>query len=111
MPMERVRDEAGQLAALARVLEPGQLLAVTPGVLDPRVHDWVAALRGYARADLVATVRAYLRHRGQWEGAARDLGVHRNSLRHRMAIVSVLLQADPDDPDVAANLWLALRSE
>nr|WP_256128080.1 PucR family transcriptional regulator [Arthrobacter sp. SDTb3-6] len=111
MPMERVRDEAGQLAALVRGLEPGQLLAATPGVLDPRVQDWVAALRGYARADLVATVRAYLRHRGQWEGAARELGVHRNSLRHRMAIVSGLLRADPDDPDVAANLWLALRSE
>ena len=111
MALERVRDEAGQLAALARGLETGQILGVMPGSLDPRVQDWVAALRGYARADLVATVRAYLRHRGQWEGAARELGVHRNSLRHRMGIATRLLQADPDDPDVAANLWLALRAD
>lgn len=111
MALERVRDEAGQLAALARGLEPGQILEVAAGLLDPRVQEWVAALRGYTRADLVATVRAYLRHRGQWEGAARELGVHRNSLRHRMGIATTLLQADPDDPDVAANLWLALRGE
>ena len=111
MALERVRDEAAQLAALARGLDAGRILAVMPGSLDPRAQDWVAALRGYGRADLVATVRVYLRHRGQWEGAARELGVHRNSLRHRMGIAAALLQADPDDPDVAANLWLALRGE
>jgi purine catabolism regulator len=109
MPLERVHDEAGQLAAMVRALEAGQIIEAPAGALDPRVQGWVAALRGYRRADLVATVRAYLRHRGQWEGAARELGIHRNSLRHRMGIAAELLQADPDDPDVAANLWLALR--
>ncbi len=109
MPLERVHDEAGQLAAMVRALEGGQIVEVPAGALDPRVQGWVAALRGYQRADLVGTVRAYLRHRGQWEGAARELGIHRNSLRHRMGIAAELLQADPDDPDVAANLWLALR--
>lgn len=109
MALECVRDEAAQLAALARGLDAGRILAVMPGLLDPRARDWVAALRGHARADLVTTVRAYLRHRGQWEGAARELGVHRNSLRHRVGIAAALIQADPDDPDVAANLWLALR--
>lgn len=110
MALERVRDEGAQLAALARGLDVGRIQEVMPGSLDPRVQDWVSALRGYGRADLVATVRSYLRHRGQWEGAARELGVHRNSLRHRMGIAATLLQADPDDPDVAANLWLALRA-
>jgi purine catabolism regulator len=109
MPLERVHDEAGQLAAMVRALEAGQIIEAPAGALDPRVQGWVAALRGYRRADLVGTVRAYLRHRGQWEGAARELGIHRNSLRHRMGIATELLQADPDDPDVAANLWLALR--
>lgn len=109
MPLERVHDEAGQLAAMVRALETGQVLEVPAGALDPRAQGWVAALRSYQRADLIGTVRAYLRHRGQWEGAARELGIHRNSLRHRMGIAAELLQADPDDPDVAANLWLALR--
>lgn len=109
MPLERVHEEAGQLAAMVRALAAGQIVDAPEGALDPRAQGWVAALRGYQRADLVGTVRAYLRHRGQWEGAARELGIHRNSLRHRMGIAAELLQADPDDPDVAANLWLALR--
>ncbi|AXJ09159.1 PucR family transcriptional regulator [Arthrobacter sp. PM3] len=109
MPLERVHDEAGQLAAMARALPAGQVVSAPEGALDPRAQGWVAALQGYRRADLVGTVRAYLRHRGQWEGAARELGIHRNSLRHRMGIATELLQADPDDPDVAASLWLALR--
>ncbi|GAA2142076.1 PucR family transcriptional regulator [Arthrobacter humicola] len=109
MPLERVHEEAGQLAATVRALAAGQIVDAPEGALDPRAQGWVAALRGYQRADLVGTVRAYLRHRGQWEGAARELGIHRNSLRHRMGIAAELLQADPDDPDVAANLWLALR--
>ncbi|WP_245933694.1 helix-turn-helix domain-containing protein [Arthrobacter livingstonensis] len=37
--------------------------------------------------------------------------MHRNFLRHRMGIATRLLRADPDDPGVAANLWLALRAE
>jgi purine catabolism regulator len=77
--------------------------------LDPRAEVWVDALRSYARADLVETVRSYLRHRGQWEMTARELNVHRNSLRHRIAIAARLIEADLDDPDVSANLWLALR--
>ncbi|MCI4657212.1 PucR family transcriptional regulator [Cryobacterium zhongshanensis] len=84
-------------------------LVPVENVLDPRAELWVEELRVYTRADLVETVRCYLRHRGQWETTARDLQVHRNSLRHRIEIASRLIDADLDDPDVAANLWLALR--
>ncbi|WP_159734678.1 PucR family transcriptional regulator [Arthrobacter sp. 9V] len=109
MPLARVHDEVGQLAVMVRALNDGQIVDVPEGALDPRTQGWVEALRSYQRADLIGSVRAYLRHRGQWEGAARELGIHRNSLRHRMGIATELLQADPDDPDVAANLWLAMR--
>lgn len=66
-------------------------------------------LLGYRRADLVGAVAAYLRHRGHWERAAADLGVHRNTLRHRITTATRLLGADLDDPDVASLTWLALR--
>ncbi|NBM17995.1 PucR family transcriptional regulator [Streptomyces sp. GC420] len=66
-------------------------------------------LLSYRRADLVPAVAAYLRHRGQWERAAADLGVHRNTLRHRMGTAVRLLGADLDDPDVASRTWLAMR--
>lgn len=66
-------------------------------------------LLSYRRADLVPAVAAYLRHRGQWERAAADLGVHRNTLRHRIATAVRLLGTDLDDPDVASRIWLMLR--
>lgn len=78
--------------------------------LDPRTSGWVQALIDYRRADLVPTVTTYLKHHGQWESAARELGVHRNSLRHRIETVTALIDADLTDPDVSANLWLALRN-
>lgn len=109
VPLHRAAELAVELATLVRGLPPGTLATPSGSALDPQAEAWVAALRGYQRADLLGTVRSYLRHRGQWEAAARELKVHRNSLRHRMAIAAKLIQADPDDPDVAANLWLALR--
>lgn len=75
-----------------------------------RPDPGIDRLLGYRRADLVGAVAAYLRHRGNWERAAADLGVHRNTLRHRIRTAARLLGADLDDPDTASCLWLALRA-
>ena len=69
----------------------------------------VQRLLGHTRTDLVGTLAAYLRHRGQWDPAARELQVHRNTLRHRMSKVRELMAVDLDDADVTAELWLYLR--
>lgn len=74
------------------------------------VKNWIGALAGYSRSNLVETVTSYLRHHGQWEAVARELGVHRNSVRHRIGIAEQLIGADLDDPDVSAQLWLGLRA-
>lgn len=66
-------------------------------------------LLDYRRSDLVGAVTAYLRHRGHWEVAARELGVHRNTLRHRIRTATEVLGADLDDPDIASTAWLTLR--
>ena len=59
--------------------------------------------------DVIAAVAAYLRHRGQWAQASRDLGVHRNTLRYRLSRAREALGVDIDDPDIAARLWLLMR--
>jgi purine catabolism regulator len=59
--------------------------------------------------EVIAAVAAYLRHRGQWAQAARDLGVHRNTLRYRLLRAREALGVDINDPDVAARLWLLMR--
>jgi purine catabolism regulator len=60
------------------------------------------------RGDLVASVRAWLAHHGQWDAAAGTLGVHRHTLRYRMRRVEELLGRSLDDPDLRADLWLAV---
>ena len=104
-------DVPGRVAALrhAALQAPAGCLVGTGGGADARADAWVELLAGYGRADLLGTVAAYLCHRGHWEEAARELGVHRNSLRHRMAVAERLVGTGLDDPDTAAHLWLALR--
>jgi purine catabolism regulator len=78
---------------------------------ESQAEQWVAVLASYSRADLLETVTSYLRHQGQWEVVARELGLHRNSVRHRIGVATQLIGVVLDDPDVAANLWLALRAK
>ena len=103
----------GNLAVLrqATLKAPAGRLVAVGASEDARAAGWVQALADYPRADLLGTVRAYLAARGTWEDAARTLGIHRNSLRHRISVAGSLLGIDFDDPDVAAHLWLALRRE
>lgn len=93
----------------AREAAPGEILSTAfsaglgPGELA------AARLAGYTRAPLVDTVRSYLRNRGSWEATARELGVHRNTIRNRVRVIHEGLGLDLDDPDLGAELWIALR--
>lgn len=108
MPLSQVPVSMGDLRRSCALAPTGHI-SVDQSLLDPRAVLWVAQLTAYHRADLVEAVRSYLRHQGQWEAAARELKLHRNSLRHRIGLAAKLIDADLDDPDVSANLWLALR--
>lgn len=93
------------LATLApgRVLVPSQRV---PGDVAAAVEDFV----GRAPAEVVEALVGYLRSRGQWEQASRLIGLHRNTVRYRVGRARDLLGLDLDDPDVAAEAWLALRA-
>lgn len=110
--LDRVHDVR---LGLQRTL--GDLPAGTVRVLEKRTLDTsgleeaLGRLLGYRRGDLVGTVVAYLRHWGQWEEAARELHVHRNTIRHRITRAREVLGVDLTDLDVAAELWLMLRRD
>ena len=83
-------------------------------LLDPAAADaWAAALLAPLdepgeRADLAATLLAWLSRHGQVDAAAADLGVHRHTVRHRLRRAEALLGRSLDDAGVRAELYLAL---
>ncbi|WP_199748952.1 PucR family transcriptional regulator [Amycolatopsis sp. WAC 01376] len=59
--------------------------------------------------ELVDTLRTWLAHHGGWDRTAAELGVHRNSVRHRIGQIERALEVDLADPEVRMRLWFALR--
>lgn len=106
-----LQDVPHRLPALRRAVRRAPRGILVSAEEDARtVADaWVDSLAAHTGADLVGTVVSYVRHRGQWEAAARELGLHRNSVRHRISTAESLLGVDLNDPDVFAPLWLALQ--
>lgn len=72
--------------------------------------EWLAPLRAAGRPELETSLRCWLEHNGHWDAAASTVGVHRHTLRNRMARVAELLGRDLDSPGVRAQLWLALNA-
>ncbi|MEV8568004.1 PucR family transcriptional regulator [Streptomyces sp. NPDC051322] len=103
----RILVEHEELAAgsVVPLLADDAVRAFADGMLRP-LHEHDATGRG----DLVASLRAWLAHHGQWDAAAADLGVHRHTLRYRMRRVEEILGRSLDDPDVRMELWLALKA-
>lgn len=62
-----------------------------------------------SRAELVRTLRVLLEARGK-TAAARELGIHRNSLAYRLSRIESLLHVDLADPNVELVLRLLLRA-
>ncbi|MFD7558085.1 helix-turn-helix domain-containing protein [Streptomyces sp. NPDC059835] len=77
------------------------------GEAEARAH--AEALLAPLNPALRATLRAWLAHHGSWDRTAAALGVHRNTVRQRIARCAALLDRDLDDPDTRMELWFALR--
>lgn len=83
-------QEAGTLLA-ERLLQP--VLALEPDRRDP----------------LLAVLRGWLGENGSWDGSAKTLGLHRNSVRRQIGVLAELLQMDLNQAQVRAELWIALQ--
>jgi hypothetical protein len=124
VPAGRLPDavaEAGLLLDRARVL--GRPVVAGTGTLDfdallapgaasgfaAKVLEPLHALDRAGERELVVTLRTWLAHHGGWEATAAELGVHRNSVRHRIGQVERALDVDLADPETRMRLWFALR--
>ncbi|ANW22002.1 PucR family transcriptional regulator ligand-binding domain-containing protein [Streptomyces clavuligerus] len=117
-PAELATADAQAERALRRAQESGRELVRHRGsalseLLTPEEAAAHARLRLAPLAGspaLVETLRAWLAAHGGWDRTAGELGVHRNTVRQRIARCAALLGEDLDDPDVRMELWFALRS-
>ena len=111
LPVEQVRTVRPSLVRSLEAMVPGtrSLTGPTHTPYDERLTARMAQVLDLMPEPLVAALVAFLRHRGQWETGSRELGVHRNTLRHRITRCEAMLDVDLTDADVAAELWLLLR--
>ena len=114
--------QAQQAAEFARDerLRTARFDALTLGAVlsDLVVRERVQALTRSTLAPLLRSddevltksLEVFLEHNGGWESAARALGVHRHTLRHRMARVEELTGLDLDVSHNRVVLLLALAT-
>jgi purine catabolism regulator len=62
-------------------------------------------------ADLFEAAAAWLRHNGQWDPAARELGIHRHTLKARVEQIAVLLALDLSVFGARVELWALLSAQ
>ncbi|MFK0048023.1 PucR family transcriptional regulator [Streptomyces sp. NPDC090741] len=98
------RAEAAR-TPLARHTDSG--FAGLVGEAEARAH--AEALLGPLSPALRDTLRVWLAHHGSWDRSAAALGLHRNTVRQRIARAASLLGRNLDDPDTRMELWFALR--
>ncbi|MGA1811039.1 PucR family transcriptional regulator [Frondihabitans sp. 4ASC-45] len=60
--------------------------------------------------ELVDCARLWLDHNGHWESAAREAGLHRHTLKARIARIGTLLELDLDSFAGRAELWALLQA-
>ncbi|MEC3980273.1 PucR family transcriptional regulator [Amycolatopsis sp. H20-H5] len=122
VPASRLRDATAEVELLldrARALghpvvasDLGLDAVVSPGAAEGFAARTLRPVLDLDRAqdrDLVVTLRTWLAHHGGWDRTAAELGVHRNSVRHRIGQVERALDVDLADPEVRMQLWFALR--
>ncbi|MFD8548401.1 PucR family transcriptional regulator [Streptomyces sp. NPDC059649] len=86
---------------------PGLATLVDPDDAHRHAQALLAPLA--ASPALVTTLHTWLSLHGSWDRTATALGIHRNTVRQRIARTAALLDTDLDDTDVRMELWFALR--
>lgn len=84
--------------------------AADPAVARVAAAQWLAPLLAANKAEQRTALTSWLRQHGSWDRSARDLGLHRNTVRRLVAESQQLLGRDLDDPLERAKILLALTA-
>jgi sugar diacid utilization regulator len=83
------------------------------GSVQDFVREWLGRLLEYDIAkgtQLVETLSEYLECGGNYDAAAKQLSLHRSTLRYRLQRIRVVSGLNLTDPDIRFNLQLATRA-
>jgi DNA-binding PucR family transcriptional regulator len=100
-----VFDDLGVYQLLAEIADIGSV--------EGFVRRWLGALLEYDTArstQLVQTLSEYLECGGNYDATARQLSMHRSTLRYRLQRIRTVSGLDLTDPDTRFNLQLATRA-
>lgn len=106
----RRAERDGETVDFERLAERGMLSWLNAS--DGRIlaHRMLERLRGRPDAEeLITALRAWYEHNCAWDPAARELGMHRHTLRSRIALVQEITGLDLESFSARAELWLALE--
>lgn len=98
---------AAPVVSWQRIVRDGVL-----GLLDAaRAEDFALTLLApLDSAELRRTLLVFLTHHGSRLKAAEELGVHRNTVRHRIAQIESLTGLNLDDAGDRVSAWIALQA-
>lgn len=93
-------------ASLSGLLRDTPATELARALLRPvREHDAASG------TDLAESVRVWLEHNGAWDPAAKQLGIHRHTLKSRVGLVEKLTGRELASFSSRTNLWLAFELE
>jgi hypothetical protein len=111
--VDALRERAIALQRPVLASSAGLAAMVAPEAAADFAARLLAPLRELDRSrpaePLIDTLRTWLAQHGGWDRTAAALGIHRNSVRHRIARVERELGLDLADPETRMELWFALR--
>lgn len=89
-----------------RVIDNGPLGLIDPGKAAAFAESWLRGLD----SEQLEILRCFLRHHGSRLKVAEELGLHRNTVRNRLAAIEAVLPGKLDDPQTRVSAWIALQS-
>lgn len=109
--LERARETSPGVVAFDEISRQGVLAFLARTDARAVALATLAPLTEYDAAhgtSLLETTRAWLEHGGQFDATAQALGVHRHTVRSRVALAERLLGRDLSGFHARADLWAAL---
>lgn len=105
LALERATPDTGAVH-WDRVVRERAVGLLAPEVAAALASSYIEPLE----EELVETLGSFLRQNGSRLKVAEELGLHRNTVRHRVHRIEEALGRSLDDPDTRASAWLALQA-